>query len=596
MEELCRLCGVKNDALIDFKKCKFNIFNLLKSHCNITLTKSKLINEKVCENCIFLLDNFLTYIDTIKSVQKIFESHISQSNSIKSCYVILTKFDDLESDNIKQEPKEESDVEKFISDIEEIESDGSNFVIRKRKSFKRRTSSPDIDTVLKKTKNEDDPELVLSKLKIKLETEDDIQSDRVIGSDFEPSEDEYKADSANCDDSSDSECFKPKLKPRTEPVKKQGKRKSKIIAPVTLFRPDWEDPFQKHFSKEINGKPDTKPIDLDIPDHFKLPDGSVTAEAQENLQQLGTWSSSVHLKCNRCDKTTETYLDMRKHFRLAHPVPVRSFLQLKCKICEDAPLSKDYPLICHVAREHIPHLDYSCLHCDKIMWNYVALYNHYKSEHEELLGLLNFCLVCGIHMDYRRMLPHARRHENPSTEFERIFKEHLNRDSSQHENPLGIPDSEKMKDGSINESYVQRAGFEKWTSVLMDCSLCEKGNLSILDLKKHYDDDHNDAQRRTKEFKCKVERCIFARKTELIATVLTHHTKEHDRNKSLCCFICSKYFWNYVDLHTHIRQYHSEIKTIICLVCGAVSTNNSQLNTHLIKHDLQGVKKHICYV
>jgi hypothetical protein len=554
MEELCRLCATKSNDLVHFKEAPIKIHGFL-SNCNISLKKSKFLHELICGNCQFLLENFSIYLDTVRSAQKIFEAQIGgNSAAIKSCFVGLERLAGVE---VKSESSfQDSDLENF-SDIEDIDSDGSNFIITKQKKGKRRRSFPAIQLDQKRAKtiasdnSVPDPEPVPEKVEIKLETEElcsdqEQDQDQALGSDFEPSEDEYKPDN-----SSDSESnTKPRPKIQKPKIPKKKPRSS------TLFPENWEDPFQKYFSNIINREPGLKPIDFDIPDDWKLPDGSVTDEAQQHFQELGTWGTTVELRCNKCDLLVDSYLEMRKHFRLEHSNSVKNFLVLNCKLCgtETPQRCRDNTMICHAVKEHHLHLKYSCLECDKLFWNFTALYQHYKSGHAEMLGLVNFCLVCGIPMDYQRMLVHSRRHEVPGSGFEKIFKEHLNRDSSLHENPLGIPDSEKLKDGGIKDSYVDQIGLQKWSSVMMDCCLCDKQNVSIYELKKHYDKDHNQAERKTKIFRCKVGMCIFSRRTELIATNLVHHFKEHDTNKSLCCFVCSKYFWNYVDLHMHLRQ------------------------------------------
>lgn len=123
-----------------------------------------------------------------------------------------------------------------------------------------------------------------------------------------------------------------------------------------------------------------------------------------------------------------------------------------------------------------------------MFWNFESLYHHYRDQHPEAITSLVFCLTCGIHYyDKKQMQRHRDTHREGNKSYDTIFAKELSTDLSQMENKLGVMEEEKNLDGSISESARERLELMRWDSIRIDCSLCEQKDLTILDLRDHYE-------------------------------------------------------------------------------------------------------------
>lgn len=123
-----------------------------------------------------------------------------------------------------------------------------------------------------------------------------------------------------------------------------------------------------------------------------------------------------------------------------------------------------------------------------MFWNFQSLYHHYRDSHPETVTNLLFCLTCGVHYyDKKQMQKHRDTHREGNKSYDTIFAKELNTDLSLLENSLGVFEEEKNLDGSISEAARERLGLTRWDCIRIDCSLCDQKELTIVDLKEHYD-------------------------------------------------------------------------------------------------------------
>lgn len=217
-------------------------------------------------------------------------------------------------------------------------------------------------------------------------------------------------------------------------------------------------------------------------------------------------------------------------------------------------------------------LNSSCFICSSMFWNFTSLYHHHQNEHPEVLTSILFCLICGVHYyDKKQMQRHRDSHRDGNKSFESIFFKELNTDLSLIENKLAVLESEKNTDGSITESGIARLQLTRWDAIRIDCSLCDVKDLTILELKEHFDKDHDKSKPRDRVYTCKTGICTFAKSCEKIGGVVVHHILSHDKKLSYGCIVCSKIFWNHVSLHYHYRHAHYQLKPYLCLYCGFFS-------------------------
>lgn len=348
------------------------------------------------------------------------------------------------------------------------------------------------------------------------------------------------------------------------------------------------------FSKEIAGTSFMKPLlDLNIPDDCREENGRVVTGALEPL------SNFIDLKCNRCEEACVNLLELRTHFKQNHPTPQTASLLFGCKKCGVNSIKGEGKLFQHISSEHYINMNYICLVCEDFYWNLLELYAHYKNGHPEFYKSLCFCLMCGEHMSNNKISEHAAKHYRTSIQgYDEIFKDILSKEISDLENDLDVDECEKYPDGSVSESAIERLNLFKWIEFKSACGLCRSKSFSIHELKEHYDMEHSNANPKEKIYTCSSPGCVYTRNGDQIAGVYTHFLCNHNSELSLCCVVCSKYFWNRVLLHYHYLQHHeNSIKMIYCLICGHYSGGMSTLKRHLLQsHNLEGIEKFFCSI
>jgi hypothetical protein len=134
MEDLCRLCGTSSQDLINFQKAQLNIHEVL-SNFGIKLKKSEFLHELICTKCTCQLDNFCSWMKTVRSVQRIFEGQVAEG--VGDCFVKLERMEEPTEAGLKMEPIEIPDVE---LDLDDEEIGGAPIVPSKPKQIRFRSS------------------------------------------------------------------------------------------------------------------------------------------------------------------------------------------------------------------------------------------------------------------------------------------------------------------------------------------------------------------------------------------------------------------------------------------------------------------------
>ena len=141
-------------------------------------------------------------------------------------------------------------------------------------------------------------------------------------------------------------------------------------------------------------------FNLGIPEHFKLPDGSIESNYEAKLTK---WNS-LGMNCLECLLDVCSPYELMVHYKSAHPTS--KSLIFDCKKCpEEESIHQLKTFISHEATTHNQQLSYCCVVCQKIYWNYVALHKHYLNAHDCYNPFL--CLICGRH---QRSLKKVKQH------------------------------------------------------------------------------------------------------------------------------------------------------------------------------------------
>lgn len=122
-------------------------------------------------------------------------------------------------------------------------------------------------------------------------------------------------------------------------------------------------------------------------DNFTVPYKHRRAHPKNDAEGEMKIKNLVDIKCHECDIPFETFVDVTKHFRIAHP-DTPGYL-----ICCDKKFTKRSSLLEHV-EFHDKSVAYKCVVCGRNFKGKSILRNHVRKFHVELQDKA-ICTVCG---------------------------------------------------------------------------------------------------------------------------------------------------------------------------------------------------------
>lgn len=136
------------------------------------------------------------------------------------------------------------------------------------------------------------------------------------------------------------------------------------------------------------------------------------------------------------------------------------------------------------------------------------------------------------------------------------------------------------EDGSVTEECDKKYSGQKWGDIPLHCAECSEELTTCHELNNHYSKIHPDLKIRN--FICKdcPESKYFSNQESFMNHIFTIH-KEHLK---FCCFVCSKFYWNYKSLYFHYKNDHPRVKVNICLICGKHHKCGYDLKCHIGVH------------
>lgn len=125
-------------------------------------------------------------------------------------------------------------------------------------------------------------------------------------------------------------------------------------------------------------------------DEEKNDDGSVTHDCMMQYSDR-MWNNMTVFQCSQCSVSCASIYLLYEHYGIEHNSTKNSYA---CMSCSDQKVFLNMEsYINHTFTIHHEHLRYFCFICNAGYWNYRAMYEHYKTSHEDYKVFI--CLYCG---------------------------------------------------------------------------------------------------------------------------------------------------------------------------------------------------------
>lgn len=161
--------------------------------------------------------------------------------------------------------------------------------------------------------------------------------------------------------------------------------------------------------------------------------------------------------------------------------------------------------------------------------------------------------------------------------FEELFKfaQQLN-----YSHLMEVSENYKNSDGSVKDEYATENSISTWEDLELTCRLCGDQHSNYFNLKTHLEVKHKWAKT-NRNISC--DSCDI--RFKYFNEILNHHQVTHESHLKFCCFLCSKFYWNFSSLHQHYKEHHSEEskEIFICLICGEIHRNTAEMKQHILK-------------
>jgi KRAB domain-containing zinc finger protein len=270
--------------------------------------------------------------------------------------------------------------------------------------------------------------------------------------------------------------------------------------------------------------------DFEVPECDKNADGTVS-DACKSRYINEMWTDIMFHDCPDCKDSFKSPYLLSLHFNAKHSEDRANFV---CKSCpEDKTFLNFESFINHTFTIHHEHLRFFCFICCSGFWDYKALYQHYKTNHEDYN--LFMCLYCGRHHKIGYELKHhILTHRKIETE-------------------------EKKEKRPRN----------------FDCNLCSKAFPKKTQLQRHIETH--------KKNETKIWICETCGKNFNAKSTLINHAMVHQNDKPYICNVCGEGFKNKYKLNYH-KGIHTGEKNFGCEICGQRFRAKGTLKNHMFIH------------
>ncbi len=260
--------------------------------------------------------------------------------------------------------------------------------------------------------------------------------------------------------------------------------------------------------------------------------------------------------CNKCgDDTTQfdSFAELRKHRREAHPDPPES---LVCDACGKAFAQRD-SLLQHVRNNRCR---FGCHHCDFKAELKVTVSEHIRSEHPDAIDTL--CKVRKCHF-------YAKTSAEVAAHVEAAHKYYEYELLGSQKVPCETCGAQVK--GTYMQQHVTNM-HEKERNVL--CDLCGFAATGKGVLKRHIKSVHGE-----RAFPC--PECGFAFRGQW--QLMEHVNNVHKKIKNLQCDQCPMTFYHLGMLTSHIKAVHLKVKDHMCHMCDYKASERSDLKKHITR-------------
>lgn len=152
---------------------------------------------------------------------------------------------------------------------------------------------------------------------------------------------------------------------------------------------------------------EANPINPYVAEDERNLNGTVTTNCQERLTVK--WNFGLY-ECPKCIIQYLNPLDFFVHLRLKHPKEVGKKKFYHCTECTEKQDFSGFHVFVSHASEHQENLMFTCLLCQKLHWNFLALANHYKEVHSSFTVI--FCIHCGkLFSSVTKAIGHYQKHK-----------------------------------------------------------------------------------------------------------------------------------------------------------------------------------------
>lgn len=410
------------------------------------------------------------------------------------------------------------------------------------------------------------------------------------------------------ENSSDDQNSRMRRRSRKEAKNSSGRRRSNNPQkpPADFYGPEI-DTFDKLFADEINGTSNLiQPLHLNVSEEFQLSDGEVP---DEHTSKIGTLRWKDFLNCGICKLKFNDINELTEHADSGHSTRAKLFSCISCDgefnaMCES-------PLINHLIERHFyEHLRFCCLVCSKMFYNLPSLRNHYRL-HEDKFEFLT-CLICGWYAKtFDDLKEHKAYHETiDKSENQILCEKVLEKFSTGAEAMVRnhcVAEYEKNADGTVKEEFHTRFLVD-WSFGRYDCATCKENFPNPFQLFVHQRLKHpKDIFK--KNYTCSL--CFDKKEYSNLFTFVNHATVKHLDSGKFTCIVCSRVYWNYLDLANHYKNVHPAFPCVFCCHCGKIFMNVTVASSHfktlnllrtpeerrLLKEGkIQEEMSHICHV